>query len=718
MKKIFLPPLVAACWLFAQPLNAQQNVGINTTVPHPSAALDVVATDKGVLIPRLTFAQRNAIASPATGLLIYQTDPPTGFHYFDGFMWNAIGGAGGGQWAGSLNDIFNTNTGSVGIGTSVPAPSAKLEVSSTEKGVLLPRMTMAQRNAIVSPANGLLIFQTDNNPGFYYSNGAAWLPVGGGSGGASYSAGAGISISTANVISNTGDLNAADDIVQTSQAGGDLSGPFSNLQIAANAVGSNEIANGSVTAADLAAGVLPANLPPSGAAGGDLGGNYPNPQVQKIQGRTVSNLPPANGQVLKFNNGLNQWSPADDGLTIPFSHVSSVNGAPAAQFGLVNNGTGMVANFLSNGNVDTVPTLRAAFNNGDRAAILGKNTGGGYGIGVVGLGYGVGSYPITGDAGVYGASQGYGVQAWGGTRGVFGSTYTGVGGYFEATQASGKAAQFFHATGGAAVFVESGNVGIHNGNPLAPLHFSNTHTGRKIVLHGSANNQHQFYGFGTVNGAQNYHVPSTFSSHKFLAATSDSTSQELARIEGDGDLVLRRFLTVDDADNSTLGKGIYFGSLNSGEAIGSNRSAANDNHEGLDFWTNGSKRFSIKNDGKIRVGASTLNTPGTYKLYVEGGILTEKVRVAVKNTANWADYVFAPDYHLRPLAEVEKFVQENRHLPGVPSAEEVVKEGVGLAEMDAKLLEKIEELTLYLIDLKKEVDALKAENASLKLQKQ
>lgn len=717
MKKIFLPLLVAACWLFAQPLRAQQNVGINTTAPHPSAALDVVATDKGVLIPRLTFAQRSAIASPATGLLIYQTDPPTGFHYFDGFMWNAIGGAGGGQWAGSLNDIFNTNTGSVGIGTSVPAPSAKLEVASTEKGVLLPRMTMAQRNAIVSPANGLLIFQTDNNPGFYYSNGAAWLPVGGGSGGASYSAGAGISISTANVISNTGDLNAADDIVQTSQAGGDVSGPFSNLQIAANAVGSNEIANGSVTTADLAAGVLPANLPPSGAAGGDLGGNYPNPQVQKIQGRTVSDLQPTNDQVLKFKASVNQWMPFNDGLTIPFAHSSFVNGA--TQFQISNQGTGIAAAFHSFGNLDSVPTLRASFNNGNKTAILAKNTGTGFGIGVAGLGYGAnGALPVGDDIGVYGESQGYGVRGVGGSRGIFGSTSAGVGGYFEATTANGKAAQFYHPANGTAVFVESGNVGIHNGNPLAPLHFSNTHTGRKIVLHGSANNQHQFYGFGTVNGAQNYHVPSTFSSHKFLAATSDSTSQELARIEGDGDLVLRRFLTVDDADNSTLGKGIYFGSLNSGEAIGSNRSAANDNHEGLDFWTNGSKRFSIKNDGKIRVGASTLNTPGTYKLYVEGGILTEKVRVAVKNTANWADYVFAPDYHLRPLAEVEKFVQENRHLPGVPSAEEVVKEGVGLAEMDAKLLEKIEELTLYLIDLKKEVDALKAENASLKLQKQ
>ena len=71
-----------------------------------------------------------------------------------------------------------TNTfpasGSVGIGTTTPDPSAKLDVRSTNKGLLMPRVTQAQRNAIPSPANGLLVYQTDNNPGFYYFNGIDW----------------------------------------------------------------------------------------------------------------------------------------------------------------------------------------------------------------------------------------------------------------------------------------------------------------------------------------------------------------------------------------------------------------------------------------------------------------------------------------------------------------------------------------------------------------
>lgn len=121
---------------------------------------------------------------------------------------------------------------------------------------------------------------------------------------------------------------------------------------------------------------------------------------------------------------------------------------------------------------------------------------------------------------------------------------------------------------------------------------------------------------------------------------------------------------------------------------------------------------------KVEIGdyvANNMTTPGTYGLWVADGILTEKVKVAVKTTGNWADYVFAKDYKLLSLGEVEAYIQKNKHLPGVPSAEEVVKEGIDMATMDAKLLEKIEELTLYMIDLKKENEIMKKEIENLKL---
>lgn len=140
---------------------------------------------------------------------------------------------------------------------------------------------------------------------------------------------------------------------------------------------------------------------------------------------------------------------------------------------------------------------------------------------------------------------------------------------------------------------------------------------------------------------------------------------------------------------------------------------------GLNFWKPsgattgfGNYYLFIKNDGKVSIGLDpTLSTTfnGDYKLYVGQGILTEKLKVALKNTADWADYVFDKDYQLMPLSEVEQFVKEHHHLPGVPSAEEVKESGIDVATMDAKLLEKIEELTLHVIELEKKCNELKKE---------
>ena len=110
----------------------------------------------------------------------------------------------------------------------------------------------------------------------------------------------------------------------------------------------------------------------------------------------------------------------------------------------------------------------------------------------------------------------------------------------------------------------------------------------------------------------------------------------------------------------------------------------------------------------------------TYRLFVEGGILTEKVKVALRSTADWADYVFTGGYDLPTLEEVEMFIKDNKHLPGIASADELVEKGLDLADMQAKQMQKIEELTLYTIEqdkkLKKqseEIELLKAQVKAL-----
>jgi hypothetical protein len=105
------------------------------------------------------------------------------------------------------------------------------------------------------------------------------------------------------------------------------------------------------------------------------------------------------------------------------------------------------------------------------------------------------------------------------------------------------------------------------------------------------------------------------------------------------------------------------------------------------------------------IGIGTTNT-GPYRLAVEGKIGAREVNVT---TTSWSDHVFSKDYQLRPLNEVQKFITENHHLPDVPSEKEVLANGQNLGEMNALLLKKIEELTLYLIEQKNEILALRQE---------
>lgn len=104
-------------------------------------------------------------------------------------------------------------------------------------------------------------------------------------------------------------------------------------------------------------------------------------------------------------------------------------------------------------------------------------------------------------------------------------------------------------------------------------------------------------------------------------------------------------------------------------------------------------------NGNVGIGT---DNPGNYKLAVEGTICARKVRVT--EAPFWSDFVFEADYKLMSLAEVEAYITQNGHLPGIPSASDVKQDGVDLVEMNALLLQKIEELTLYVIELEKKID--------------
>ena len=142
---------------------------------------------------------------------------------------------------------------------------------------------------------------------------------------------------------------------------------------------------------------------------------------------------------------------------------------------------------------------------------------------------------------------------------------------------------------------------------------------------------------------------------------------------------------------------------------------------GSDQWvspaqaTGAYRRMRIGPTGQVQIGefAPPTTSPHTnYRLAVDGKLVAKSVFVTQAST-NWADFVFAPTYALRPLPELEAYLKQNRHLPAIPSAAEVEKNGVDLGEMNARLLQSLEELTLHVIELGKQNAYLQAEVTTL-----
>jgi hypothetical protein len=153
-----------------------------------------------------------------------------------------------------------------------------------------------------------------------------------------------------------------------------------------------------------------------------------------------------------------------------------------------------------------------------------------------------------------------------------------------------------------------------------------------------------------------------------------------------------------------------FGSSGSGAA---NNVLFLGNNNAVGIGTPNTTKATFTVNGTALIGdPSAINTatPFAYGLYVQNGILAERVKVAVHtDPLNWSDFVFAPGYKLMPVDSVSNFIQQNGHLPNVPSANDVFTNGVDVAQMDAMLLRQIEELWLHMIELENTNQVLKQE---------
>lgn len=128
----------------------------------------------------------------------------------------------------------------------------------------------------------------------------------------------------------------------------------------------------------------------------------------------------------------------------------------------------------------------------------------------------------------------------------------------------------------------------------------------------------------------------------------------------------------------------------------------------LGFSTFGIERMRILANGRVGIGTSIT---GTHRLAVEGTIGAREVKV---ESSGWSDFVFYDNYPLMKLKDLEEYILKHEHLPDIPSEKEILANGIELGKMDSKLLQKIEELTLYIIQQQKEIIDLKTIELKLK----
>jgi hypothetical protein len=193
------------------------------------------------------------------------------------------------------------------------------------------------------------------------------------------------------------------------------------------------------------------------------------------------------------------------------------------------------------------------------------------------------------------------------------------------------------------------------------------------------------------------------------------TSTPVANLDVAGDGINTRRLSlagkINDRTNDSPWYGLGLSSFKTLCYEGTRRSVQLAGYYGLLIRTN-KGILAIHQNGNVGIGNSDPKTT----LDVTGTIRATEIKVE----AQTADFVFEEEYQLRPLKEVEQFVMENKHLPEIPSAKEMKKEGVNVAEMNKLLLQKVEELTLYTIEQEKklkkrddEVEKLKKRMAKL-----
>lgn len=540
--------------------------------------------------------------------------------------------------SGAIHQLSAQNTfpssGAAGIGTSTPNASSLLEISSTTKGVLLPRMTKTQRDAIAAPIEGLLVYQTNSQPGFYYYDGTSWKSV-----------------------------------LQLKKDLSNLNATSINLSLVPNATGTIDLGSDALKWRDAyVTNIKFADGTTQSTAGGG-GGAETDPQVGT---NTTNYIPKWNGTSLVTgvlqDNGTNLWtgSPAFAGTRGKLDLYNTTT----------SKGLNVETAYSTTGQAEGIHSFVTTASTGTKYGFYNQ------------------VWQTTGTSGVvngiYNDIQNYGTGVGYGNRTVMDLLGSGInyGNYTSMTSgASGTLYGDYKTMSGlGSLYGQYISIPATSG--------SNTKTGVYVNIPSSTGSNYGLFSVVDENNSGSYAA--------FLYGKVYCTGNV-----GIGVTNPQAQLHVDFGEDAEPAGG---GFIISGSTSSTN--IAIDNNEIMARSNGAVSKLFLNNDGgdismcyaggNVMIGASA---PATgYLLTVDGKVICEELKVQMSE--NWPDYVFEEDHVMPSISELKSFVAENKHLPGIPTATEVKENGISVGEMQRKMMQKIEELSLYVIQLQSQIDEM------------
>jgi trimeric autotransporter adhesin len=533
MKKLFI--LSYFVFLISYSLFAQ-SVGIGTNAPNASAQLDVTATNKGILVPRVTNAQMLAIASPANGLLVYNTDSAS-FAYRNATAWVFVKGnnTASNDWSTKGNAGTDTSKNFIGttdnqdlifkrnnIRAGFIGSSSK---SNTSWGLeaLNPSTTGSYNVAIGSQAlkdntfgsnnvaNGVGALKNNNTGSNNVANGNQAL-LANTSGYGNTAVGSG---SLPNLNGLYGDNTAIGNAAFNSKTSGSTNTALGSYAGQGNIVGSGNLFLG-YRAGRLETGSNKLYISNEQTDSNHtlIYGEFDN-KLLRSNGRMEINSDNTTSVGLKVIKNYAVGSNSNVAAIYAENNVDNTSSGANGNYGIGIEGRG--GKIGVQGISQAAGTSLQNIAQGVSGIATGNHSGSNHGV------YGEATGGLDKNVGVFGASLGSGIDNYGLYGSAQGSGTNNYGVYAKAINGTTNYAGYF-----------DGKVGINI--PNVALQLSNDFGNRRMVLYEVSNNDHQFFGLGISAGTLRYQVGGTNNAHRFYAGTSSSTSTELMAIKGDGNI--------------------------------------------------------------------------------------------------------------------------------------------------------------------------------------